>query len=81
MYQNIYMYQNIPLCAHASKQLHHRTFMFVLACITQPIQTNTLTLYWFVLCLYYLSVLCLYSISQFCIELVLKTPIQTNTYI
>jgi hypothetical protein len=60
---------------------HHRTLMSVLVCITPPIQANTLTLHWFVLGLYSPYVSCVYSISEFCIFLVLKTSIQTNTYI
>ena len=54
--------------------------MFVLVCISLPIQTNTFTTYWYVLCLYFLSVLSLYSNSDFCTVLVFEKSIQTNTY-
>ena len=33
-------------------RLHHRYWMFVLFCIGPPMQTNTFTPYWFVLCVY-----------------------------
>jgi hypothetical protein len=61
--------------------VHHRSLIFVLVCIGSPIQTNTFTFYWYVLCLYLLHVFSLYSNFEFCTVLVLKKSIQTDTYI